>query len=289
MTRASINLSVDVEEWFHAEAVRPHGLRDPGLRGSPRVEQNVDRLLELFAQFGARGTFFVLGEVAARHPALVRRIAAAGHELGTHGLDHELLWRLSPAVFRQDLQRAKGLVEDAAGAPVRGFRAPKFSITDWSLDVLLECGLSYDSSFYAHRSRARYPHLGERPLPERGVVRVFRNGLREVALTLLPVGGRLVPWSGGGFFRLIPYRFYRLGVLRALREEEGFTFFLHPWEIDLGQPSLPGLGVRSRIRHFGWRAAMPRRLALLLAEFPTRPLAEAAAEAPAAVSAGAAG
>lgn len=280
MPRASINLSVDVEEWFHAEAVRPLVLRDPALRETPRVEPNVDRLLELFARHGARGTFFVLGEVAARHPAMVQRIAAAGHELGTHGLDHELIWRQTPEAFRRDLLRAKALVEDISGTPVRGFRAPKFSITDWSLDVLRECGLAYDTSFYAHRSHARYPHLSERPQPERGVVRVFRNGLREVALTLLPVGGRLVPWSGGGFFRLIPYPLYRLGVLRSLREEGGFTFFVHPWEADTEQPPLEGLGARRTLQHRGWRRRVPAKLDRLLADFATRPLAEAAAEAP---------
>lgn len=280
MHPAPINFSVDVEEWLHAEAVRELALRDHRSRERPRVEANTDALLALLARRGARGTFFVLGEVAERHPGLVRRIAAAGHEVGTHGLDHQLLWRQGPAEFRRDLLRSKRAIEDLTGQPVRGFRAPKFSITDWAIDVLGECGFAYDSSFYACRGHARYPHLRRRPQPECGIVRVFDNGLKEVTLSLLRVGGRYVPWSGGGFFRLIPYPLYRMGVLRSLRQEGGFTFFLHPWELDTAQPRLPGLGLRRWIKHHGWRARVPARLERLLADFATRPLAEAVVETP---------
>lgn len=278
MPRPCINFSVDVEEWIHAEAVRELALGDARHRELPRVEANTDALLELLGRHGALGTFFVLGEVAERHPALVRRIAAAGHEVATHGHDHQLLWRQRPADFRRDLLRSKHAIEQLTGKPVLGFRAPKFSITDWGVDVLRECGFAYDSSFYACRSHARYPHLKERPQPERGIVRDFGNGLREITLSLLPVGGRYVPWSGGGFFRMIPGPLYRLGLRRSLRQEGGFTFFLHPWELDTGQPRCRGLGLGRRIKHYGWRRQVPARLERLLAEFATRPLAEAAAE-----------
>lgn len=280
MPRACINFSIDVEEWVHAEAVRELALLEPSNRVRPRVEANTDALLALLARRGARGTFFVLGEVAERHPALVRRIAAAGHEVGAHGYDHRLIWRQSPAEFRRDLLRTKHLLEDLAGVPVRGFRAPKFSITDWAVQVLGECGFLYDSSFYTCRHHARYRHLDERPQPETGIVRAFRNGLTEITLSLLPLGGRHVPWSGGGFFRVIPYPLYRRGVVRLLREEGGFTFFLHPWELDTEQPRLAGLGLGKRLKHYGWRRRVAGRVDRLLADFATRPLAEAAAAAP---------
>jgi polysaccharide deacetylase family protein (PEP-CTERM system associated) len=242
-------LSVDVEDWFHVENLKAAVPRETwGARGL-RVERNVERMLELMAAAGnVRATFFVLGWVAERCPALVRRIAAAGHEVASHGYGHELLPTLSPPAFGEDVRRSKGVLEDLASTPVYGYRAPSFSITEWAIPILRESGFLYDSSVFATTANGRYGQIaGVRPAD--GVVELA-EGFFEVPVSCLTIGSLGLPWGGGGYFRLLPYRVFRRGVRHIRRRQRPYVFYIHPWEIDPDQPRVTGIPHAYRFRHY---------------------------------------
>lgn len=241
-------MSIDVEDWFHVENLRRVVPRDTWQARQLRVEKTMDRMLQLMADCGVRSTCFVLGSLAERVPALVRRIAEAGHEIASHGYDHELIHESDPAAFRTDVERSKTLLEDISHRPVRGYRAPSFSLTDWALPILREAGFEYDSSLFPTTiSHSRY---GRPPALRRSdpVTRV--DGVTVVSLSCLPVRDHALPWAGGGYFRLIPYPVFKRGVRRILKSGKPYVFYIHPWELDAGQPRLTGLKRSERMRHY---------------------------------------
>ena len=261
-------LTVDVEEYYHAAIFRRATEGQAPRDYESRVEASVDRLLGLLADHRARGTFFVVGEVAALHPGMVRRIAARGHEIGCHSDRHESVNVQTPAEFRADTRRAKARIEDALGQAVVGYRAPNFSIglaQAWAYPILLEEGFRYDSSLY--------PILHDRygqPDAPRFPYDIWRNG--SAALVEFPIGTtRLLnvnlPIGGGGFFRLLPFAWTRLGIHRVnTRECQPVMFYFHPWELDphLPRPPMPW---RHRLRHYVGIDKEVARLSRLLARF----------------------
>jgi polysaccharide deacetylase family protein (PEP-CTERM system associated) len=256
-------LSVDVEDWFHVENLRSAVPRETWHTHRLRVERNVDRMLELMARAGnARATFFVLGWVAERCPALVRRIAAAGHEVASHGYGHELLGSLSPATFREDLRRSRSVLEDLTAAPVRGYRAPSFSITDWAIPVLQDAGFLYDSSFFATVAHGRYGRIAG--VGAGDTIVELRPGFYEVGISCLPIGSIGLPWGGGGYFRLLPYPVFRRGVRYIRERRRPYIFYIHPWEIDPGQPRVTGIPLTYRFRHYVGLGRCEARFAALL-------------------------
>jgi polysaccharide deacetylase family protein (PEP-CTERM system associated) len=264
-------MSVDVEEWFHTENLKHVIARDSWVRRSSRVERNVDRLLELMAGHGdVRCTWFILGWVAERRPKVVSRIVEAGHEIASHGFGHELLDELSPEAFRGDVERSKALLEDLAGAPVVGYRAPSFSIKDWALPILRELGFVYDSSLFPTVGHNRYGRL---PGVDEPVVEIL-PGFFEVSVSSLNVARFPVPWGGGGYFRLLPYRIFRAGVRWILHSGRPYVFYIHPWEIDPDQPRPAGLSGLSRFRHYVGLETCERRLSSLLADFTWTTMAD---------------
>jgi polysaccharide deacetylase family protein (PEP-CTERM system associated) len=258
-------MSVDVEDWFQVENLKPAIRRDTWDARESRVERNTMRILELLAERGARSTFFILGWVAERHPALIREIAAGGHEVASHGYGHELVYSLSEAEFREDVGRCKRILEDVTGQPVRGYRAPCFSITDWAVTILQELGFEYDSSVFPTVAHDRYGHLTGVGLGQPIVE--LRPGFHEVCISCLPLGSRGLPWGGGGYFRIIPYAPWRAGVRRILRGGAPYMFYIHPWEIDPGQPRVRELGAVSRFRHYVNLERCEGRFRALLEEF----------------------
>jgi polysaccharide deacetylase family protein (PEP-CTERM system associated) len=241
-------LSIDVEDWFHVENLTRVIARASWPERELRVVRNTDRLLEILDERSVRATCFVLGWVAERRPELIRRIADAGHEVACHGYDHELLGKLSVNEFRQDVRRAKTLLEDITGAKVRGYRAPSFSVTDWAIPVLEELGFTYDSSFFPVAVHDRYGWLtGVDPS---ATITELRPGFHEVAISCLALRRRRVPWGGGGYFRLIPYPVFRAGIKRILASGQPYVFYMHPWEIDPEQPRVNGLSRTARLRHY---------------------------------------
>jgi len=260
-------MSIDVEDYFHVsvfDGIMPRLHWD---RMESRVVANTTRLLDIFDEFHVRSTFFVLGWVAERHPELVKAIARRGHEVASHGYAHRLIYDQTPDAFRDDVRRAKRLLEDASGRQVRGYRAPSYSITPrslWALDVLLEEGYEYDSSIFPIRhDRYGIPVSDRRPYPiERAV-----GTLIEVPGSTTRFGPLNLPVAGGGYFRILPYWWTRWGIDRVNRLElRPAIFYLHPWEIDPDQPRLPA-GRLGQFRHYRNLEYTEQRLRQLLTDF----------------------
>jgi polysaccharide deacetylase family protein (PEP-CTERM system associated) len=241
-------MSVDVEDWFQVENLKPVIPRSTWDARESRVERNTTRILEILDQTGVRATFFILGWVAERQPGLIRRIASAGHEIASHGYGHDLIYNLSPDEFRADVQRCKAILEDVTGQRVEGYRAPSFSITDWAVPILQDLGFRYDSSVFPTVAHDRYGKLSgvgvENPILE------LKPGFHEVSISCLQVGNRGLPWGGGGYFRMVPYPTWKAGVRKILSRGTPYVFYIHPWELDPGQPRVEGLGRLSRFRHY---------------------------------------
>lgn len=259
-------LTVDVEEHFQVAAFEGQVARDAWDGHDSRVAANTSRVLELFAQASVRGTFFVLGWVAERHPGLIRRIVAEGHELASHGYDHTRVIYMDAVALRDDVSRTKAILEDSGGVRVRGYRAPSYSINAsnlWALDVLQEAGYEYSSSVYPIRH-----DLYGMPDAPRFAFRLRPGAILEIPVTTVRFSGRNLPAGGGGYFRLMPYRLYRWGLRRVNEcDSQPGMFYFHPWEVDPDQPRIDGAPLRSRLRHYTNLGTMEARLKRLLADF----------------------
>ena len=259
-------LTVDVEDWYHVENFRHVVQPNTWPAMEARLERNVDRMLELFAGHDARATFFVLGAAAERHPDVVKTIAAAGHEVASHGWSHDLIYRQEKDVFREETRRSKALLEDLSGARVDGYRASTFSITErslWALDVIAEEGFRYDSSI----APLRHDRYGIPDAPELPHERSLEGGgvLVEFPVSYFRCLGGKLP-LGGGFFRLFPLRFILKGFARYAAQGASGGIYLHPWEIDPDQPRVDGLGVLPRFRHYVGLSRAHGKLSRLLEE-----------------------
>ena len=258
-------LTIDVEDYFQVSALAPYVARATWERQPCRIERNIDRILQLLGGHEVHATFFTLGWVAERYPEMVRRIVAAGHELASHGYDHERAGTLEPDAFFADVALAKAVLEDIAGTTVSGYRAPSFSIGDhnrWTYDCLARAGYRYSSSVYPIRhdhygspNGARFAHMAHSQVLEVPIAtaRVFRTNL---------------PAGGGGYFRLLPYCLSRW-LLRHVnqRDAESAIFYFHPWEIDPEQPRIDGVDAKTRFRHYVNLNRTAVRLDMLLRDF----------------------
>lgn len=266
MPQAPVNaLTVDVEDYFQVQALAHRIPRDSWDSIPARVEANMDAILAMFDAAGVRGTFFTLGWIAARHPQMIRRIVAAGHELASHGWDHRRADSMEPPEFRSDVGRARRLLEDVGGTPVLGYRAPTFSIgarNQWAFAILESEGYTYSSSV----NPVRHDLYGMPDAP-RTPYHPAGGNLLELPMTTLRVLNRNLPCSGGGLFRLVPYPLFRTALAQVNRSNCRGIFYFHPWEIDPGQPRVSGCGVRSRFRHYTNLHAMKAKLERLLGDF----------------------
>lgn len=272
-------LSVDVEDWFQVGAFE-RTIRREDWAGVPhRVERNTDEVLALFDEAGVKATFFTLGWVAERYPALMRRIADAGHEVASHGYDHARVFTFNGEQFRADLRKARAILEDVSGQAVTGYRAPSFSIdrrTPWAHEVLAEEGYAYSSSV----APIRHDHYGWPESPRFAWKPVAGSPLIELPVTTAKFCGRRLAAGGGGFFRLLPYGFSRWAIRQVNRDQRPAVIYFHPWEIDPGQPRVAGAPLRSRLRHYSNLSAMTGKLRRLIRDFAwTRVDALAAQEA----------
>ena len=241
-------LTIDVEDYFQVSAFAPYIDRADWDQCECRVEQNVHLILDLLADKGIHATFFTLGWIAERYPALVKRIVAEGHELASHGYGHERVSDQTPQSFSADIFRAKQLLEDLGGVEVKGYRAPSFSIGAgnlWAFDCLAETGHRYSSSLYP----IQHDHYGMPEAPRQA--HLVRPGLLEVPATTLRFGGRNFPCSGGGYFRLLPYALSRWMIQRVNEVDQmPAVFYFHPWEVDPDQPRVPGINAKAKFRHY---------------------------------------
>ena len=258
-------LTIDVEDYFQVSAFAPHIARADWDSRECRVERNVQTILDMLDAHATQATFFTLGWIAERYPALVREIVARGHELASHGHGHQRASDLTPAEFSDDVVRAKRILEDLCGAEVVGYRAPSFSIGTgnlWAFDVLAKAGYRYSSSVYP----IHHDHYGMPDAPR--FAHQVSEGLMEIPITTLRVLNRNLPSSGGGYFRLYPYALSRW-MLRQVNRADGQAaiFYFHPWEIDVDQPRIPGIGAKTRFRHYVNIARMRSKLEQLLDDF----------------------
>ncbi len=260
-------LSVDVEDWFQVGAFE--GVIDRGSWTSldDRVERNCDRILEMFAAADVQATFFTLGWVAQRHGSLMRRIVDAGHELASHGWDHERVFRFDRASFTADLERSRKVLEDASGQRITGYRAPSFSIdqrTPWAYMALAEQGYEYSSSV----APISHDHYGWREAPRFAFKPLPWSELIEIPVTTAHFAGRRLAAGGGGFFRVLPYGFSRWAIRQVNdSDRRPAVFYFHPWEIDPQQPRVTGASLRSKVRHYTNLGVMAEKLEQLLGDF----------------------
>ena len=260
-------MTCDVEDYFQVSAFAPYISRDSWPARECRVEANVERILALFERHDVRATFFTLGWIAERYPAMVRRIVACGHELASHGYGHLRASDQRHDEFANDIRSSKALLEDIGGQRVLGYRAPSFSIGHanlWALDALHEAGYRYSSSIYP----ISHDHYGMPDAPRFAFYPHGPDGLLEVPITTVQLMGRNLPAGGGGYFRLLPYALSRWMMERVNRDDrQSALFYFHPWEIDPGQPRPAGLGAKARFRHYINIDRMEKRIAHLARDF----------------------
>ena len=258
-------LTIDVEDYFQVSAFEHHIARDSWERMPCRVEANVERILGLLEERGAQATFFTLGWIAQRHPSMVRKIAQAGHELASHGSDHQRAHDQTREAFLDDIRAAKALLEDLGGKEVRGYRAPSFSVgprNPWAFECMREAGYRYSSSVYP----IKHDHYGVPDSPR--FAHEVVPGLLELPVATVRMFGTNLPAGGGGYFRLLPYAASRWSIRRIHRDDgRPAMFYFHPWELDPGQPRVPDLPLRTRFRHYLNLDRMHGRLSRLLSDF----------------------
>ncbi len=260
-------MSIDVEDYFQVSAFASTIRREDWDSMPCRVERNIDVILALLDEADAKATFFTLGWIAERYPQVVRRIVDDGHELASHGYGHQRVSDLTPELFRDDITRAKRILEDLGGVAVRGYRAPSFSINQknwWAVEVLENAGYVYSSSIYP----VKHDHYGMPDAPRFPNYPNGAGGILELPPTTLELMGRNLPAAGGGWFRLLPYSMSRWMLQRVNAQDQApCMFYFHPWEMDAGQPRQPGLSAKTRFRHYVNLQRMPGRMRKLLNDF----------------------
>ena len=271
--------SVDVEDWYQVSDFEEQVRLEDWDQYESRVVQNTRRILNLLDEFDVKGTFFILTWNAERHPELVEEIAAGGHEIATHGYAHRLVYEQGRDLYKEDLERSQEILMGILGDPVKGYRAPSFSVTKrsmWALDVMLEAGLEYDSSIfpvqdplYGIPGAQRFPFV---------IHETDQRRLVEFPMSTAQVGPRNLPLGGGAYLRLLPYHYMRWGMRRVNREGQPALVYLHPWEIDPDQPKIKSRGKRGFSTHYLRLDAMEDKLRRLLSDFRFAPMSQVLAE-----------
>ena len=260
-------MTVDVEDYFQVSAFATHIPRESWETIPCRVERNIDRILALLDEKQAKATFFTLGWIAERYPAMVKHIVSNGHELASHGWAHQRVSDQEPQEFLDDIVRSKALLEDISGQKVLGYRAPSFSIgskTLWALDLLEEAGYRYSSSIYP----IQHDHYGMPDAPRFAFYPKNNGGLLELPVTTVRLFKRNIPAGGGGYFRLWPYTFSHWLLQRINHlEKHSAIFYFHPWEIDYEQPRQQGINTKTKFRHYFNLRHMEGRIKALTRDF----------------------
>jgi polysaccharide deacetylase family protein (PEP-CTERM system associated) len=262
-------LTIDFEDWYQGLEIPPSGWG----RFESRIDHAGRRILEILGDFDVKATFFVLGHVADQNPGIVREIAAHGHEIGTHGQSHTLVYELTREAFREEIRHSVGVLEDLTGQGVAGFRAPFFSITAdslWALDILIEEGLRYDSSIFPV-TNYRYGIPGSKPWPH--VIKRPGGDIAEFPVTTWMRAKKQIPVAGGAYFRIYPYALTKAAFRSINKQGRPGVFYLHPWEVDPEHPRIR-LPRRIAITHYWNLGPTERRLRRLLSDFRFAPMSE---------------
>ena len=249
-------LTIDVEDWFQVENLRPWFPMDTWSSQQVRVEHSTRNILDLLTDISSkrgkpvRATFFILAWIAKRMPSLVREIMSSGHEIASHGYNHRLCLDQSEKNLRNDLEKSKKLLEDISGHEVCGYRAPSFSISERILDIIRSAGHTYDASYNSFSLNTRYGRLSPEKYKRKGIALDIGNGFYELPLTNLNVLGKQLPFSGGGYFRLLPSAIFKIAVREIFKKEDAYHFYIHPWETDPGQPRQNQASMTSKFKHY---------------------------------------
>ena len=268
-----ILLTIDVEDWFQVENFKPYIPFSSWPEREIRVERNTHRILDLFdsiklANSGRlKATFFVLGWIAERFPELVKEIIKRGHEVASHGYDHHLSLSQTPDAFREDLVKAKEKLEDIAGTEVVGYRAPSFVLNDDVLEIIKACGYTYDASYNSFDKHGRYGRIDLGGSEKFDIAYKMSDHFFELPVSNLKIGKYVIPFGGGGYFRLMPVSVFLMGVRSIIKNEGAFVFYMHPWEIDPGQPRVTAASRLSKFRHYVNIDKTYDRLKLLMETF----------------------
>jgi polysaccharide deacetylase family protein (PEP-CTERM system associated) len=250
----NILITIDVEDWFQVENLRPWYPPKTWNQQKLRVEKNTHRLLDLLDSIklnnptNPKATFFILGWIAKKAPNLVQEIDKRGHEIASHGYGHMMCNQLDPNELQQDLIRSKHLLEDTIGNTVRGYRAPNFSINDQALKAIQAAGHRYDSSYNNFSKNSRYGQLTVNGTKKQNTYIKLNSNFYELPISNLKIADQILPWGGGGYFRFLPFPIFKAGIKQILKKQEAYMFYLHPWEIDPNQPKL-----EKAISLSGWR------------------------------------
>jgi polysaccharide deacetylase family protein (PEP-CTERM system associated) len=260
-------LSFDVEDWFQVENLKGAIDKKDWEKKESRVEKNTQKLLQILDEYNTKATFFILGWIAERVPELVKDIASKGHEIASHGYEHELLYEIGEKKFREDIRKSKEILKDITGKNPIGYRAPNFSITDWAIKILKEEGFVYDSSLFPVDFHDRYGRFVDLQVDSgKGIFEISEN-FYEITIPILKLGNRKIPWGGGGYFRILPYPIYKKGIKKILADSSSFFFYLHPWELDPAQPRIGKIKWHHKLRHYTGLASTEKKLRKLLTDF----------------------
>jgi polysaccharide deacetylase family protein (PEP-CTERM system associated) len=247
--KKKLMLTIDVEDWFSSENLSGYIKRETWNNQQIRIEENVHNILKMLDDYSVKATFFCLGWITNKIPKLISEISNIGHEIASHGYHHKLIYNQKPDEFKLDIIKSKNQLEDITGIKVRGYRAPTFSITDWSLDILLELGFEYDSSLVLTNLHDRYGKIENNHNANPGDIFEIQPGLTEFSLPCIQFIGQSLPIGGGGYFRLLPFWAYHFAFKNVFRHKD-FVFYFHPWEIDENQPRISQISYFNRFRQY---------------------------------------
>ncbi len=250
--KKTVLITIDVEDWFQVENFKNYINFSSWDTREIRVEKNIHTILDILAQCPSnpRATFFILGWVAKRFPGLVRHISEQGHEIASHGFSHELCTKMSKKELLGDLQASKSLLEDITGVEIIGYRAPSFAVDNSILDIIKEAGYIYDSSYNSFSMHDRYGVIDLTKAQQFGNLYKISENFFEIPISNFTIGDKILPLGGGGYFRLIPFWIFKLGMQKVLNKDNSFLFYTHPWEFDPEQPRVPEAPRNFKFRHY---------------------------------------
>ena len=250
MAAKTILLTIDVEDWFQVENFKDHIDFSDWESLEWRFEKNINALLDIFKQYNIKATFFVLGWNAERAPELIKKIHSQGHEVASHGYNHDLCTSMDGDSLFKDLSQSKTVLEGIIGTEVKGYRAPSFSISDNVIKLLKRAGYQYDSSYDSSAINSRHGTVSLEHYQKSGIAYSDQDGFSELPISNLQAGSMKIPWGGGGYFRLIPKSIFNSGVSNILKKDQGYMFYTHPWEFDPDQPRVSQASASNRFRHY---------------------------------------
>jgi polysaccharide deacetylase family protein (PEP-CTERM system associated) len=260
--------TVDVEDWFCSPNLSLSEWADYELR----LEQPIHQILDLLDEYDSTGTFFVLGWIAEKRPDLIKEIYRRGHEIASHGYSHRLVYHQTALQFKQDIRLSKDILEDLIGSSVNGYRAPCFSMTDWGLDILIEEGFSYDSSISPNTPNNLYSKFNLSSAASQSFK--IKDNLWEVPLPVYRLGGLNIPWGGGGYFRMYPYRFFYSGARKIIGDRDYFVYYIHPYDLDHDQPQIFNTSWTNGIRRYYGLGDTYVKIKKLLSDFNCMSISE---------------